>query len=182
MTMEAEQGSIEVTYSAADIVALNLLVWPFWLSLVAIFAVILVILPLIFGVIDGIPARDFVRSIDWSFTAWLLLILIGWVIAVTVFTYWVRRRRGLHGPMRFRLTDEGVAVRNRRMDLVVFWPAIRSITISESRLFLFLTRRTALIVPQKAFDNDADFRAFVGAAEEHWRNSSAVNSSQSPQN
>ena len=75
----------------------------------------------------------------------------------------------LAGFYATELTDEGVAVRNRQMDLVVFWTAIRSIKLTESRIFLFMTRRSALIVPQRAFQTEAQFQAFATAAQDYWR-------------
>jgi hypothetical protein len=168
MTREATEKSVEVTYSASDILALNLLTWRFWLSVVAIFATIVIVLPLIFSMIDGYSLTSSVRSMDWSFTAYMILILVAWLIVVTIVAYWLRRKRGLHGPMRFWLTDEGVAVRNRQMDLVVFWTTIKSIKLTGSRIFLFITLRSALIVPRRAFGGDADFEAFAAAAKRRW--------------
>jgi YcxB-like protein len=159
----------ELTYSVGDIMALNLMVWPFWISLVAILAVLLIATQVIFGLIDGFSLRATVRAIDWSFTGWMFLIIVAWLITITVVTYCLRRKRGLHGSLRFRLRSDGVAVRNRQMDMVVFWSTIRAINVSRSRLFLLITRRSALIVPKRAFDSDTDFQAFVGTAEKYWR-------------
>jgi hypothetical protein len=160
---------IEVTYSAGDIAALNLLIWSYWTIFIGIMAAILIALPIVFGLIDGYSLEASVAWIDWQFTAVVLAALIAWLLLTTVFCYWWRRRQGLHGPIHFSLTDEGVTFRNRQMNGSIFWSAIKSIKSRDERLFLFMTRRSALIFPRRAFDSDSEFKSFAADARKLWQ-------------
>ena len=157
--------SVEITYSAADIVSLNLLMWRFWLVMVAVMASIVVVVPIILSLVEGYPLEGSIAAIYWRFTGTMILVLIAWILLVTLVAYWVRRKRGLHGPMRLSLRNDGIAIRNRQMDAIVFWSAIRTVKIARARVFLFVTRRSALIVPRRAFHSDSAFQAFVEAAQ-----------------
>jgi hypothetical protein len=169
MTGETAGQSVEVTYSAADIAILNFVIWRFWVAIIAIMAAILIAIPVILSLIGGDPIGESIAAIDWRFTGWMILFLICWLIVVTVITYGIRRLRGLHGPIRLSLNSDGVAFRNREMDGVVFWSAIKGVKLSRSRIFLFISRRSALIVPRRVFASDDQFCAFSTAAKEHWR-------------
>jgi hypothetical protein len=48
------------------------------------------------------------------------------------------------------------------------WSAIREAKRSDDHVFFFMTKRLAYIVPRRAFDSDAQFEAFAGAAQERW--------------
>jgi hypothetical protein len=163
------QETVEVTYSAADIGILNLAIWRFWANLVAGFAAVVILMPVIFALFDGYSVADAAFAIDWTFTAWIVVILVIWTLVLTLLVYAVQRWRGLHGPIQFGLSEEGVTFRNRQMDGLVFWTTIKSIKVRGGRLFLFITRRSALILPRRVFHSDADFETFVAAAREHWQ-------------
>ena len=169
MTGEAADTSVEVTYSAADIAILNLLIWRFWITIIVVMAAILIAIPVIPSLIDGAPVAESIAAIDWQFTAWAILFFTCWLIVITVITYAIRRVRGLHGPIRVSLKSGGVAFRNREVDGVVFWSAIKSVRLSRSRIFLFISRRSALVVPRRAFGSDDQFCAFATTAKKHWR-------------
>ena len=49
------------------------------------------------------------------------------------------------------------------------WSAVPKIGETEGRLFVYLTRRQAFIVPRRAFEADDDFNAFAQAAKYHWK-------------
>ena len=50
----------------------------------------------------------------------------------------------------------------------VRWSAVPRIEVEDDRLFVFSTRRTAFIVPRRAFASEAEFHDFARAAEERW--------------
>ena len=158
----------EVTYSAADIAALNLAIWRFWLAVIGIIAAAMVIIPIVLVIIDGYSLGEAIGAIDWPFTALVLLVLLAWIIVTSVVSYWWRRRKGLHGPIQFALTEDGLSFRSRQMEGVAFWNAIKSVKRGRRRLYLFISRRVAFIVPRRAFAGGADFDRFASEAERRW--------------
>ena len=163
-----EVPSVEVTYSAADIATLNIVIWRWWMMLIGILAAFLILVPIILALLDGYPLRETLAAIDWEFTGIILSCLVVWILLVSVFRYWLRRRAGLHGPIKFKLSEKGVTFRNREMDGAVFWTALKSIKQRNGRLFIFLTRRTAFVIPRSAFQSDVEFETFANAAREGW--------------
>jgi hypothetical protein len=161
----------EVTYSAADIAALNMIIWKFWLGFIAIIAALLIAIPIIFSLLDGYSVAGALGSIDWLFTIVVILILIAWVGVATVFSYWRRARKGLHGPIQFALAQEGLSFRSRQMEGVAFWQSIKSVKNRGGRLYLFISARVAFIIPRRAFGTEAAFDAFVAEAQERWQTS-----------
>ena len=159
--------TIEVTYSASDIAALNVLIWSYWATLIGIISALLIAVPLIFGIMDGYPIGDLTSAIDWSFTGWVLLALIAWLLLVIGLRYWWQRRQGLLGPIHFALTEDGVSFRNRQMNGLIFWDTIRSIKTRGGRAFLFITKRSALIFPRRSFADDAAFARWIDATQRH---------------
>ena len=165
----SEHGPAEVTYSAADIAALNMVIWKFWLVFVAIIAAVLIAVSIIFPLLDGYSVADSISAVDWPFTSVVILILIAWLVVVTFFSHWRRARNGLHGPIQFALTHEGLGFRSRQMEGIAFWQSIKSVKNRGGRLYLFVSARVAFIVPRRAFDSEAAFYAFVAEAEERWQ-------------
>jgi hypothetical protein len=164
-----DHGPAEVTYSAADIAALNMVIWKFWLCFIAIIVAALIAIPIIFSLVDGYSLVGSMGAIDWPFTGVVTLLLVAWLIVATVFSYWRRARKGLHGPIQFALTQEGLSFRSRQMEGVAFWQSIKSVKNVGGRLYLFIDRRVAFIIPRRAFASDQEFEAFAAAAEARWR-------------
>jgi hypothetical protein len=54
------------------------------------------------------------------------------------------------------------------MEGVIFWSAMKSVKRRYSRLFVFISRRSALIIPKRAFDTDSSFADFAAAIESRW--------------
>lgn len=165
----AHKNPVEVTYSAADIAAMNLVLWKFWLGLIAVIAAAVIALPIIFALIDGYPFVDAIAMINWAFTGLVILILAIWLILATALKYWWSGRKGLLGPIQFGLKQEGVSFRSRQMEGVAFWKTIKAVKSVGNRAYLFISRRTAFIVSLRAFDGNAEFDAFVSEAKERWQ-------------
>lgn len=159
---------VEVSYTAGDIAMMNFVVWRWWLMMSVILAAILALVPVLFALWDGSSVYGAITQIDWRFTGSVLILVIGWIVLVTVIGYWLRRQKGMHGPIFYRLTENGLSVRNRDMDSVIFWPAIKSIKTLGNRVFLFINLRSALIIPRRAFETDAQFEAFAVNAQKNW--------------
>ena len=165
----SEYRPAEVTYSAADIATLNMMIWKFWLVFIAIITAVLIAVSIILPLLDGYSVADSISTVDWPFTSVVILILIAWLVVVTVFGYWRRARKGLHGPIQFALTHEGLRFRSRQMEGVAFWQSIKSVKNKGGRLYLFISARVAFIIPRRAFDSEAAFDAFVAEAQERWQ-------------
>jgi len=164
----ARRNPAEVTYGAGDIAAMNLVLWRFWLSVTGIIAAVIIAVPIVLLVLDGYPLADSVNAIDWWFTGLVILIVLIWLIVATAVKYWWNSRKGLHGPIQFALTDEGVSFRSRQMEGVAFWTTIKSVKTIGNRAYLFIGPRTGFIIPRRAFDSDAEFAAFAFEASERW--------------
>jgi YcxB-like protein len=63
-----------------------------------------------------------------------------------------------------QLSAEGVSVIGRLRTIVTRWAAIEVIVPTETHLFLLDSPTTAIIVPRRAFEEAADFDAFVRTA------------------
>ena len=79
-----------------------------------------------------------------------------------------RRMRNLD-PLSFAVVAEGFEARSDRGHSLVKWSAVHSIEVEDGRLFVFVARDSAYIVPSRAFAADADFDAFVRATRERWK-------------
>lgn len=162
---ETTPHAIEMSYTGADIAALNLLIWRYWLIVIAIIGVAMIVVPLIVGVLDGYSVLDSLSYLDWPFVGLMIVILTLWIVVVSMASYWFRRA-DLRGPIHLTLTDEGVQFRNPKMEGLTFWRAIRSVKVRGDRLFLFISRRAAFILPRRAFASAEAFAACAAYAEE----------------
>ena len=88
--------------------------------------------------------------------------LSGWVIGR------VARRNGLLREQVMTVADDCFRAESSRGKTEIRWSAVPKIRQTEGRLFVYLTRRQAFIVPRRAFEADEDFNAFAQAAKHHW--------------
>jgi hypothetical protein len=174
MDNQSDQILTEITYTAADITALNLVIWRFWLVLVAIIPAALIVITMILESFDGYSLDEAIDAIDWPFTGLVTFLLVVWIIVASVVSYWWRGRKGLHGPIQFALTQDGVSFRSRQMEGVTFWNAIRSVKRDGGRAYLFISRRVAFIIPRRAFGSQTEFDAWADHAEALWRSAKSV--------
>jgi hypothetical protein len=159
---------VEFTYSGGDVLILNLVIWRFWVTSILVIAVFMCSLSVGLLLFDGLDIRQAIIVADWAFTWKLVLVLAAWILIVSLLSNWWRARQESTGRITVALTPEGIKIRSRRMDGLVFWSAIKSLKVRFGRVFFFLTRRMAVIVPRRAFASDADFDAFAAAAREAW--------------
>lgn len=159
-------GPNEYSYSAGDIVALNLAIWWYWVALVAVVPVAMIAAPLIIGFADG--NRLVWGDLPWIVMSELTLFVVAWIVGWTFFAFWRRKRDGSLGPIRIKLEDGGVRVDGPRLNALLYWPAIRSIHVTADHLFLFMTRRTAVIVPRRAFRDQSGFGEFAAEVQQAW--------------
>jgi hypothetical protein len=79
------------------------------------------------------------------------------------------QRSAFYAANSFGILPDGLHVSSAKARSVVAWSAIREIRRVNGRTFFFMSKRLAYIVPARAFDSDAEFEAFSGAAEERWK-------------
>lgn len=72
----------------------------------------------------------------------------------------------LIGPQTVRLTDEGVWIEDPRGRRTVPWAEVRHIRASNTHLYLYVEEAWAVIIPHRAFADDASAEAFVDRAVE----------------
>jgi len=84
---------------------------------------------------------------------------------------WLRliRRSPLYSEQSFALRDEGLFVDSVKYRTEIAWKGIVAVRRTDDRVFFFMGKRLAYIVPQRAFDSDAEFESFAAAGEQRWR-------------
>ena len=88
--------------------------------------------------------------------------LSGWVIGR------VARRSDLMREQVMTVTEDCFRAESSRGKTEIRWSAVPRIRETEGRLFVYLTRHQAFIVPERAFDTRDRFDAFSQAAKHHW--------------
>jgi hypothetical protein len=120
------------------------------------------------------------QGFDWVPFGLLLVIVVGasgpWTWR-PLLLHRSLRRQGLLEPMTISIGPEHLLVRAARADTRIKWSAIKRIKLMRNRLFVFSSKTVAHIVPRRAFSSDADFNAFVGAAQENWKERAASSGS-----
>jgi hypothetical protein len=77
------------------------------------------------------------------------------------------------GPTRIELRPDGVAAASPIGATIFDWKAISEIVATNDYLFLHLDSLSALMVPRRAFADDAAFDRFADAARLYQRNASS---------
>lgn len=79
---------------------------------------------------------------------------------------WLRtaRRSPFHAAHAFALTPTALQVASAKAKTQIPWATFRDMKVAKERLFIFLTKRLAYIIPGRAFDSEQDFIAFVETA------------------
>ena len=88
--------------------------------------------------------------------------LSGWVIGR------MARRNDLVRKQVMTVAEDCFRAESSRGKTEVRWSAVPKIRETEGRLFVYLTRYQAFIVPVRAFESSDDFDAFALAAKHHW--------------
>jgi hypothetical protein len=159
------------TYDRADFVALGelgrprVVGWLFRLAW-ALFALAAVLIAI--SALAG-SRRELVFLIPFGLLLAIFLLLYrhgarlsGWVIG---------RMAGRNDLMRkqvMTVADDCFRAESSRGKTEVRWSAVPKIRETEGRLFVYLTRHQAFIVPRRAFETSEDFEAFAQAAKHHW--------------
>ena len=125
------------------------------------------LLPLVIDVSRSEPPR-------WPWLVYFFLsglsafALIFWLtvplmLVVGKLSHWRTKKRF---PVTVQLTAEGVETSTAVHRSQLRWAAFDAVVVTRRRLFLFLTRRSALIVPRRAFPADPEWQSFVKACQD----------------
>ena len=79
------------------------------------------------------------------------------------------RRSPLYSAQSLALRDGGLFVDSAKYKTEIAWRGIVDVRRSADRIFFFMGKRLAYIVPRRAFDSDADFENFASVGEQRWR-------------
>ena len=163
----SEHSTQPFAYDVSDLRALNWQVVPWWrlgLSLAIFSFLVWFFVSLMLE--DG--------DLDWVLVA--ILCLIAGVFAGPwtwhpFIAHRSMRRENLLERHVIRIEPEHFAVHSAKAEARIRWSAISKIRRKSDRLFLFSSKSIAHIIPRRAFESDADFDAFVQAAEDRWKQS-----------
>jgi hypothetical protein len=170
VTAEPEFRSRPVLFDMDDMIALSRLIQPERMRMYRIGAGGIVALVALTVWLDHSIAP---RVVDWpamvlALFASVLLVLLslprvrawGWLLAA--------RRSPLYAAQSFALHPTALTVTSPKGKSEIPFTSFVEIKLAEGRMFFFLSKRLAYIVPRRAFERDGDFEAFVAAAGERW--------------
>jgi hypothetical protein len=159
-----------INYDVDDLVALSKLVprGPIQMLRLAGGAVVILLVVTITA-----EAWALTGFIDWS--ALVIGLVLGGLIMLLSsrrvrarLWIWLRRKSPLYAPQAFEIGSSGLRIHSTKFNSEIPWTTFRDVKIADGRLFVFMTERLAYIVPRRAFDSDAEFDAFAGAAHDAW--------------
>jgi hypothetical protein len=167
----ADAEAVETFYTAADMYAIAAQLWRRLairvIVLALIFFAVVVALPV---VLDGVSFTRSVAWLPWRFGAGLTALMLVYYLGICPLIGYLRlrRQRGGLGPHRFKLLEEGIGVEGSRGQSLVYWRGLKRVAATKHRIFLFLSPATALILPRRAFESDAQFDRWAERAKELW--------------
>jgi YcxB-like protein len=158
---------IESNYTLGDMYAVTLQTWrrpaARILILIGALVVIFLAIPVLF---DGVSLQESIDWFPWLFyaglTAFLLLFVFG---ACPLIAYYRSKCQEELGPNRFEFLDEGLRVQGPKAQSLVYWSAVKRVTATKNRLFIFIGPALAFIVPSRAFRDQAAFEAAFAEAK-----------------
>jgi hypothetical protein len=174
MTADGQDGAmgpVTMTYTLGDMFAVTAQSWRTLLAIIlvgeaAIFAFVI----LLSIVNDGMTFAQAAYWFPWRVLAWVALVWVVTFVFVSPLARFARAKfqRGL-GPVNLWLQSEGLQIEAPNAQSLVYWSGFKRLVATPRRLYLFVRTRAAVIVPRRAFGNDAEFEAFAAAAEERWK-------------
>lgn len=113
---------------------------------------------------DGKPMHE---AAIQAFTVVAIAILAGYPMFRIL--AWTKFRKMPAQMQRIEMTLEGTGIRvvTPSVNQMVKWSAIARIRRDRQAIYLFLSRRAALIVPLRAFSTQADVVSFLDYARQH---------------
>jgi hypothetical protein len=115
-------------------------------------------------------------DLDWAaMVAGAIATVLLFLLSSTRFRAWVwlqlMRRSPFHAEHSFGLLPDALLVESPKARSEVLWNAIQDVRRAQDRMFFFMSKRLAYMVPRRAFGSDAEFEEFAAAADQRWRQS-----------
>jgi hypothetical protein len=79
-------------------------------------------------------------------------------------------RERLLGPQRIAITPEAVLVESRFASGRTVWRGVHQVGATATHVFIFMSTKTAFVVPRRAFVDEDSFEEFIETARHYWRN------------
>jgi YcxB-like protein len=77
------------------------------------------------------------------------------------------RNRTMFGRMSITLSSQGVREVGEFSNTFVQWKAVEKVVVTASSIYIYLSTASAVIVPKRCFQSDADFKHFAAVAQEY---------------
>jgi len=162
-------GPVFVTYRLSDIYGAYIHGWPRLIRLLIIIEILWMVLMIGVSLFDGWSLSGAIIWMNWRLLVFGGIALVAfWIVVCPLIGFWRAKRAGLLGPNEFSMVEKGIRAQTPKSDSVVYWSAIRRTVRTPSHFYLFLVTAGALIIPRRAFENEAAFGAFVNTAREDW--------------
>jgi hypothetical protein len=170
MSIEPQFKSNPVEHDLGDLVALSRLAQPGRMRMFRIAAGAIVAMVVLTIWLESTIIPD---GVDWPamalalFASFVLVLLStprvrGWL--------WLKvsRRGPLYSAYSYGLYPTALLIGSAKGKSEIPFTSFVDLKRAEGRMFFFMSKRQAYIVPSRAFDSDADFEAFAAAAEQRW--------------
>jgi hypothetical protein len=103
-----------------------------------------------------------------------LAIRIGFDIVPLIWEHVRGEARDADETVTFGMEEDGLSIDSKRMSATLGWAMFASIRATPERLYFFLSRRSALMMPRRCFANEADFKRWIAYSEQRWTDSKDV--------
>ena len=116
--------------------------------------------------------RDYLMASVWLVAAVLLVVLAPRVLRGSIKRQIVRlyrlgKYRGSIGKHRISLTPEAMVNSTEESKARVLWRDVEKIAATDEHLFLYTSAETAIVVPKRAFSDEAEWAEFVKTARQY---------------
>ena len=161
-------GSVDVTYSVADIGVLILDSWYTWLIAPTLVMVMLLVIQLGFPMHDGASLQEAFETVDWGMIGFFgIFIFLVRLVTLAIRHAW-RRLRRRPDEVQFQLREDGPHFVSDSISGTIHWKRIKKFRSTNNRLFYYISMGSALIVPRRAFADDERFEAWRIFSKQRW--------------
>ena len=170
MRAEPEFRTKPFVYDIDDLQALAAQVQKSWIRWYRIGAFTVIGIVALTIIIDASIAPE---DLDWApMGAGLIAAILLLLFSSTRVRAWIwlklMKRSPFYASQSFGLYPTALFADSPKGRSEIPFTAFHEVKRVDDRVFLFMSKRLAYIVPRRAFDSDADFEAFATAAEERW--------------
>lgn len=169
MTQAADLPPVEVTYTLADLYGALLYGWRRFVRILIIVELLWITLSVGVDLLNGATAARAFSAPNWTILGiGGVLLAAFWFGLCPLLGYFRIKRAGLLGPNRLTLSERGVRLESPKSESLIYWAAIRRMTLTASRLYLYLITYGTIIVPRRCFADESAFGAWAATARREW--------------